>query len=107
NRCDSPVATPTVNTPYQVTGTKPDGCLGIGGVVVNVYPSPVPLVTATPPGPLEIGSPVALSSGLPEAYTFVWTVNGQPVDGTEANIDAVVVAEGDNVFKVVATSTAG
>lgn len=107
NRCDSPVATPTVTTAYQVTGTKPDGCLGIGGVVVQVYPSPVPLVTATPPGPLEIGSAVALSSGLPEAYTFLWTVNGQPVDGTEANIDAVVVAEGDNVFKVVATSTEG
>lgn len=105
--CDSPVASPGSTSAYQVVGIKPDGCAGIGGVVVQTYTAPTPFVSATPDGPLELGSTVALSSGLPTTFTFVWTVNGQPISAMESNIDATVIAEGDNVFKVVVTSPDG
>ncbi|MBK8504441.1 MAG: gliding motility-associated C-terminal domain-containing protein [Saprospiraceae bacterium] len=107
SKCDSPVASPSQTTAYQVMGTKPDGCLGIGGVVVQTYPTPNAFVSATPPGPVEIGTTISLTSGLPESNTFKWSVNGQMIEGNATSIDATVIAEGDNVFKVEVTSLQG
>lgn len=107
NRCDRPVATPATTSTYQVFGTKPDGCLGIGGLVLATYPTPNPFVTADPPGPVEIGTSIALNSGLNESNTYTWFNNGQQIDGTGPSIDATVTSEGANTFKVEVVSPEG
>ncbi|MCB0688027.1 MAG: gliding motility-associated C-terminal domain-containing protein [Saprospiraceae bacterium] len=107
NKCDSPVATPGSTTAYQVIGTKSDGCIGIGGVVVQTYPEPIPFVSADPPGPVEIGTSISLNSGLPETNTFTWFVNGTMIDASGATIEANVISEDDNTFKVEVVSPQG
>lgn len=39
--CPDPIATPTTNTMYIVTGTDASGCSGIDTVYVNVIPEPI------------------------------------------------------------------
>jgi gliding motility-associated-like protein len=39
--CPDPIATPTTNTMYIVTGTDASGCTGIDTVYVNVIPEPI------------------------------------------------------------------
>lgn len=107
NKCDSPVATPGISSPYQVIGVKPDGCFGIGGTVIQTYPVPSPFVSADPPGPVEIGTTILLSSGLPESNTYTWFNMGQQIDGTGATNEAVVMSEGENTFKVEVVSPDG
>ncbi len=105
NNCDSPVAVAgNTSSTFQVTGTKDDGCVGIGGGVLGVYPLPSLNVTADPPGPVELGTSVELnaftSPDLSVDGSFSWTRNDQPVGEMQAQTNANVLSEGDNVFKV-------
>jgi gliding motility-associated-like protein len=41
NSCGNPVASPTTNTTYTVTGTDGNGCTNTDDVTVSIYPQPV------------------------------------------------------------------
>ncbi|NND34006.1 MAG: gliding motility-associated C-terminal domain-containing protein [Saprospiraceae bacterium] len=106
-KCDNPTATPGEASTYQVFGTKPDGCIGQGGVLIRTFSIPRPTVIATPDGAVEIGTIITLESGIEAGSTFTWFVNGQQIQGNETSIQAVLPSEGDNTFKVEVISPEG
>ena len=110
-QCADPPATPLAPTLYIVTGTKPDGCLGQGSLQLSTFIVPQVIVRAEPPGPVEIGTTIALTATTsPDVSTtgmFRWLVNGVEIPETGAAISTTVPSEGENTFKVELISAEG
>ena len=110
--CESPIASTGTSNFYQVTGTRADGCLGIGGGAITIFDVPrITLIESDPTSPVEVGTTVSLSvSTAPDVSntaTFTWTVNGNAIDGTGPTNSTAIPAEGDNEIKVALVSQEG
>lgn len=110
--CESPIASTGTSNFYQVTGTRPDGCLGIGGGAITIFDVPrITLIESDPTSPVEVGTTVSLSvSTAPDVSntaTFTWTVNGNSIDGTGPTNSTAIPSEGDNEIKVSLVSQEG
>jgi len=106
-KCASPTATPSTSSIYQVFGQKPDGCMGQGGISIETFTNPNPVVGTDPRGPVELGTAVTASSGLGPDNTFTWFVNGQQVEGMESQVQVIIPSEGTNTIKVEVLSPEG
>jgi gliding motility-associated-like protein len=102
--CESPVAIVDRPTNYQVTGVKPDGCLGFGGININTFTLPSVTVGSEPLGPVEVGTTVVFTAttnpDITTSGTFTWFVNGNQIAAMNAAIEASVPSEGENEIKV-------
>ena len=70
--CASPVANPTANTNYTVTGTNSNGCVNTKAVTLTV--NPLPTLTVSPSSPTICkGSSITFTAS--GASTYTWTPN--------------------------------
>ncbi len=109
--CDSPIAVPGGPTNYQVNGTKPDGCTGIGSINLQTFTVPNVFVSTDPMGEIEVGSTIeVVASTTPDVSStgdFTWMANGADIAPTGPVIMTTVPSEGDNEFKVTVISPDG
>ncbi len=101
NNCANPVASPTVNTSYIVTGTSAQGCQKKDTVVVNVNVPPV--VTASNNISICQGASTPLSAT--GGATYQWS----PATGLSCTNCANPTASpaGTTTYSVIGTNTAG
>ena len=109
--CPNPVANPLSTTQYTVLGTKPDGCLGQGSVIVQTHRVPSASISSEPMSPVEIGTTVTLTAtttpDVSTTGTFRWLVNGMEISETGPVVMTSIPSEGDNTIKVELISPEG
>jgi hypothetical protein len=74
-----PIATPLATTSYIVSVTDGNGCTAQDTVLVTVFPSPVPSISASGPTSFCTGDSIVLSAA-PGYATYFWHPNGETVD---------------------------